>query len=350
MTGWRDTLVSPDQSVLSTIKSIDKSVLQIALVVDSERRLLGSVTDGDIRRAILNGIPMEAAISTVMNQSPYWVSPDYDLKKVKATMTARHYRQVPVLDHDRQVVDLIVIDDLLKSGAKHDNWVVLMAGGQGTRLRPLTENTPKPLIEVGGKPILETILESFVNQGFSKFYISVNYRGEQIKARFGNGAAWNAVIRYLDEQAPLGTAGALSLIKDLPESPLIVMNADLVTDVDFSKMLDFHQDHDSFATMAVREYDIQVQFGVVEIDDGVIRGINEKPVHRFLVNGGIYTLQPESLASIPHDMKMDMPTMFETWIAAGERCVAFPVHEYWLDVGRIEDLTFAEQKAKTTNE
>lgn len=346
MTHWREAVITPDQSLLSTIENINRSVLQIALVVGDDGRLLGTVTDGDIRRAILRGVGMDQLVETVMNRTPFYVMPGYDQDELKATMTARRYHQVPVIDKDRHIVDLVVIDDILKEGQKHDNWVVLMAGGLGKRLRPITETMPKPLVKVGGKPVLENILEKFVNQGFEHFYISVNYMGDQIKAHFGDGNDWGVEILYLDEDQALGTAGALSLINDVPKQSMIVMNADLVTEINFSKMLDFHRQHGAIGTMGVRAYDFQVEYGVVEIEDGAISAINEKPVHKFMVNAGIYVLEPETLKDIPCGARIDMPTLFNTWATEGKSCAAFPIHEHWLDIGRLEDLERAIRKAE----
>lgn len=347
MTQWREAIISPEQSLLSTIENIDRSVLQIALVLAEDGRLLGTVTDGDIRRAILKGVTMDQPVDTVMNQTPYCVEEGYDDVELKATMVARRKHQVPVIDKKGCVIDLVVLDDLFRSGnVKHENWVVLMAGGLGKRLRPLTENMPKPLVKVGGKPVLENIIVKFIQQGFYRFYISVNYKADQIKDHFGDGSGLNVEIRYLDEDMPLGTAGALSLIDDVSEHPFIVMNADLVTEVDFSKMLDFHNQQGAIGTMGVREYDFQVEFGVVEIENSNISAINEKPVHKFLVNAGIYVLESETLENIPKGKRIDMPTLFNEWATEGKNCTAFPIHEHWLDIGRIEDLERAQQKAK----
>lgn len=345
MKNWRNTIVSPDDTVLAAIESIERGVLQIALVLDTNGRLVGSVTDGDIRRAILTGVTLDQKVALVMNKQPFSIAPGYDLAALKTTMLARRFHQVPVVDEERRVVDLIVLDDLVKGTRVRDNWVVLMAGGQGTRLHPLTETTPKPLIKVGDKPLLEIILENFVSQGFERFYISINYKGEQIKEYFGLGDKWNAEIRYLDEDHPLGTAGALSLIEKTPEHPFIVMNADLMTDVDFNKIVDFHVEQGAIGTMGVRSYDFQVEFGVVEIDSGWVSRINEKPVQKFLVNAGIYVLDPSALKDIPANTATDMPQLFDSWLKCEQKCAAFPIHEYWLDVGRIEDLERAKRDA-----
>ena len=221
-----------------------------------------------------------------------------------------------------------------------------MAGGTGTRLRPLTENSPKPLLTVGDKPLLEGIIENFVRQGFSKFFISVNYLAESIKDHFGDGAKWGAHIIYLDEDKPLGTAGALKLLPEKPTSPVIVMNGDLVTKIDFRDVLDFHSTQSSVATMCVREYDFQVPFGVVETQGAMIQSIDEKPVHKFFVNAGIYVIDPDALEIIPDDQKFDMTELFDQLVQGSQPAAAFPVHEYWMDIGRLDDFHRANKDAK----
>lgn len=347
MKNWKDAVVGVDDTVITTIERIERGVLQIALVLDNDGRLLGSVTDGDVRRAILRGVSLSDPVSLVMNKSPFTILPDHDLESVKATMLARRLHQVPVTDDRGRVLDLLVMDDIIKGKQSRDNWVVLMAGGLGRRLHPLTETTPKPLIEVGGKPLLELILENFVNQGFRRFYLSINYKGEQIRKHFGDGSKWDSEVRYLDEDRPLGTAGALSLIDDIPDQSLIVMNGDLVTEIDFNKTLDFHTEQGAIGTMGIRTYDFRVEFGVVEIKNDRISSISEKPVQTFFVNAGIYVLEPAALADIPKNCATDMPALFESWLATGQKCTAFPIHEYWLDVGRFEDLERAQKEAKT---
>jgi len=348
MVHWKSILVTANMTVREIISVIDESSLQIALVIDDNRKLLGSITDGDIRRGLIAGVRMDEAVKKIMNTEPYCAQEHYDRDELLQAMMARRLYQVPVVDDDGCVMDLVIIDDLFKGGVDRKNWVVLMAGGLGTRLHPLTNTTPKPLIDVGGKPILERILESFVSKGFKRFYISVNYKSEMIKSYFADGEKWGVEIRYLEETEALGTAGALSLIPEIPSEPLIVMNGDLMTEVDFSKLLDFHVEHKAKCTMGVREYDFQVEFGVVEIENGVIARINEKPVHTFLVNAGIYTLEPSVVQDIPNGTVMDMPQLFDELIAKGAHACAFPIHEYWLDIGRTEDLDRARQKALTT--
>jgi NDP-sugar pyrophosphorylase family protein len=213
-----------------------------------------------------------------------------------------------------------------------------MAGGLGNRLRPLTEDVPKPLLKVGRKPLLETILETFRSHEFRNFYISVNYKAEMIKAHFGDGEKWKCTIRYLEENDRLGTAGALGLIPETPTQPLLIMNGDVLTNVDFSSLLSFHGEHQAKATMCVREFDFQVPYGVVNIDEHRITGIVEKPVHSFFVNAGIYVIDPELLSFVPKSGSFDMPDLFASALDKGMPTAAFPIREYWTDIGRIDDF------------
>lgn len=336
MIQWRDALTKPGDSIRETIRRIDGSSTQIALIVDDSGRLLGTITDGDIRRGLLKGASLDDPASAIMNASPTCAQPDEGREAILARMKAKLLHQIPVIDADRRVVGLEVLDELL--AARRENWVVLMAGGRGARLRPLTDDTPKPLLRVGAKPILEIILESFIEQGFHRFFLAVNYRAEMVRSHFGDGSRWGAEIGYLNEQSPLGTAGALSLLPSRPTSPILVMNADLLTRVGFGHMLDFHRAHKAAATMGVREYDFQVPFGVVKIKDQSILSIEEKPTHRFFVNAGIYVLGPETLDLVPRNRPFDMPELFETLIAKGSETAVFPIREYWIDIGRIADF------------
>jgi NDP-sugar pyrophosphorylase family protein len=243
---------------------------------------------------------------------------------------------VPIVDEDQKVIDLFIIDDgLLKK--QHENHVVLMVGGLGTRLRPLTENTPKPMLEVGGKPILETIVKRFVDSGFTNITMCLGYKSNVIQDYFRDGGSFGANIDYIVEEKRLGTAGALALLGKNLTNPFFVMNGDLLTNIDFEKMLDFHVEHKSKATMCVREYDIEVPYGVVNLVNENIISIEEKPNHSFFVNAGIYLLESDCIDLIPDNEFYDMPTLFGELIAAKEKIVPFPLQEYWLDIGRISD-------------
>lgn len=342
MTHWRSTLLRGTAPLAEAIRIIDASSKQICLVVDGEDRLLGTVTDGDVRRAILKAVPLDAPVERVMNPAPTTLAPEYVREDAVQLMRSKQLHQLPVVDVGGRVVGLVLIDDLMKEGRRADNWVVLMAGGLGARLRPLTEIVPKPMLKVGVKPLLETTLEGFVQQGFRRFYISVNYLADKVKEYFGDGTRWGCEIRYLEEKEQLGTAGALGLLPERPEKPLIVMNGDVLTKVNFGHLLDFHREHKAAATMCVREYDFRVPYGVVQLEGARINGLVEKPVHSFFVNAGIYVIEPGLLEIVPRDgRQFHMTHLFENALAAGHETAAFPIREYWIDIGQIDDLARA---------
>ncbi len=340
---WKDLLVKPESPIRKAIETIDTVGMQIALVADAEGRLLGTVTDGDVRRGILKGTALDQPVRLIMRADPVTAHIDDDQAKILALMRQHSIHQIPVLDSERHVMGIEILDKLLRSDRK-ESLVILMAGGLGMRLRPLTENTPKPLLRVGNKPILETILENFISYGFYKFYISVNYKDEMVKEYFKDGSRWNVSIRYLDEDQKLGTAGALGLLPEKPAAPVIVMNGDLLTSINFQHLLNFHGEHSSVATMCIREYDFQVPYGVVGLQDQRITKIDEKPVHRFFVNAGIYVLDPKIWSLITPDKPLDMPQLFEKAIERKMSTAGFPIREYWLDIGRIDDLERANQE------
>ncbi|RYE87048.1 MAG: CBS domain-containing protein [Myxococcales bacterium] len=337
---WQSTLLSPADSLRRTIERIDASSLQIGLVVDADGRLLGTVTDGDVRRAILRGTRLEAPVTEVMNPQPTVGRQSESVSRRRALLQARDLRQLPIVDAAGKLIGL---ETLASIDRRRDNWAVLMAGGKGVRLRPLTDDRPKPLLDVGGRPILETILERLIGHGFGRFFLSINYKGHMIEEHFGDGSRWGVQIEYLREDQPLGTAGALQLLPEAPTEPVLVMNGDLLTSVDFGQLLGFHESRRPWATMCVREYDFQVPYGVVRIDGHQLVGFDEKPVHRFFVNAGIYVLSPEALGLVPPGRPCDMPTLFQDITSRGQSAAVFPVREYWMDIGQLEDFKRAQQ-------
>lgn len=343
MNEWKKAIVAPSASMKEAIACIDSSGMQLALVVDSGGRLLGTLSDGDVRRAILRGRDLTTPAAEIMNMSPTWAPEGSTSDELLAIMRRKVLRHVPLLNETHEVVGLATLD-ALAGVIERPNWVVLMAGGMGTRLRPLTEATPKPMLPVSGKPILENILESFAEQGFRKFFFSVNYLADAIRGHFGDGSRWGVHINYLLENKRLGTAGALSLLPGRPADPIIVMNGDLLTRVRFDGLLHFHGEHGAAATMAVREYDFQVPYGVVRLEGSSVTAIDEKPVHRFFVNAGIYALSPKALELVPDNQYFDMPGLFDAVLTKGGHVSAYPVREYWLDVGRIEEFERAQQE------
>ncbi|CCQ75367.1 nucleotidyltransferase family protein [Magnetospira sp. QH-2] len=338
---WKNTLVLETATLGDAIRMLETSALQICLIVDKDDRLTGTVTDGDIRRGILRGFGLDRPIMDVACRDPLTWRPDGDPVELLQVMSERSVRQVPLVDGHGLVVGLTMREDLL-SPHPLPNWVVLMAGGLGMRLRPMTEFTPKPLLKVGTKPLLESIIEAFAQQRFENFFLSVNYLADKIRDHCGDGSRWDVSIRYLEEQEKLGTAGALGLLPETPTHPVIVMNGDVLTKVNFRSLLEYHQEQKAMVTVCVREYDVQVPFGVVKLDDQRIASIVEKPVHSFFVNGGIYVLEPDLIARVEPGQPLDMPTLIDDAIGRGETVAAFPVREYWLDVGRVDDFLRAE--------
>lgn len=335
---WREYLLGLEATILQAIKVLEGEAAKIVLVVDGDDRLLGTVTDGDIRRGILSGRSVQSSVRDVMRSDPKCGHPGDSRETLIAKMRAAKIRQIPIVDGDHRVIGLQLLENLEDREAKHDNWVVLMAGGLGTRLHPLTETTPKPLLKVGPRPLLETILASFIDYRFNRFYISVNYKAEMVKEHFGDGSAWGCEIRYLQEPTRLGTAGALSLIEETPVEPMIVMNGDLLTNVNFESLLEYHKEQSADATACIREYEFQVPYGVVNTDGHRITSIDEKPVTRVFVNAGIYVLSPSCLQRIKKGGRLDMTTLIEELLAEGRPVGAFPICEYWLDVGLPDDL------------
>ncbi|WP_238920462.1 nucleotidyltransferase family protein [Achromobacter xylosoxidans] len=343
MKDWKKVAVALETPLRDAIALIDSTGLQLALVLDAQGRLKGILSDGDIRRAVLRGCDLATPTQEVMNPNPTTAPHSATSSELLALMRRKVLHHVPLVDEQGRVVDLATLD-ALTGVLEHPNWVVLMAGGLGSRLRPLTETCPKPMLPVGGKPILESILESFAEQGFRKFFLSVNYLAESIREYFGDGSKWGVQIEYLHEDKRLGTAGALSLLPNRPNAPILVMNGDLLTRVRFDNMLKFHNEHSSLATMAVREYDFQIPYGVVRTDGIHISSIEEKPVQRYFVNAGIYALSPEVFAHIPNNTYFDMPTLFERILASGNTTSAYPVRKYWLDIGRLEEFERAQRE------
>jgi len=341
---WKQVVINPDASLRQALQVIDASAMQIALVVNPDNRLLGTITDGDIRRALLRGDDMDITVDKIMNPNPVTGLIDEDFAIWQRTMLRHNLQHLPVLDMHGHLVDLARY--IPPQEPTRENPIILMAGGLGTRLRPLTEHQPKPLLRVGAKPILETIIENFRGQGFYRIYLSINYMGEKIRDYFGDGSQWDVEIHYLEEKQRLGTAGALSLLPHKPEHPIIVMNGDLLTNVDFVRLLEFHNRQQAAATLCVREYSYQVPYGVVQIDDYRVDMLKEKPVEHHFVNAGIYTLNPDILDMIPSDSFYDMTTLLETLICGKKRVSGFPLRDYWMDIGRMDDYEQADSEYK----
>lgn len=348
---WRKAILPAQATIQQAISNLDQVAVKIVLVVNEAGELEGTISDGDIRRGLLKGLDLNSLITNVIHRNALVVPPEMTREMVMQLMVANKIQQIPVVDEHRHVVGLHLWDEIATPPVR-SNLMVIMAGGMGTRLRPHTENCPKPLLPVAGKPMLEHIIEHAKLEGFSHFVLAVHYLGHMIEEHFGNGEQFGVKIDYLREQTPLGTAGALGLLSPRPDAAFVVTNGDVITDIRYGELLDFHMRHDAAATMAVRVHEWQHPFGVVQTQGVEIVGFEEKPIARSHINAGVYALDPDALNALPCESRCDMPTLFEHLQEQSRRTVAYPMHEPWLDVGRPEDLRHANGQLnnKTTVE
>ena len=337
---WRRAILPATATIQQAISNLDQVAIKIILVVNEAGELEGTISDGDIRRGLLKGLDLNSPITNVIYRNPLVVPPEMTREMVKQLMVANKIQQIPAVDEHHHVLGLHLWDEIATPPTR-SNLMVIMAGGMGTRLRPHTENCPKPLLQVAGKPMLEHIIDRAKLEGFSHFVLAIHYLGHMIEDHFGNGERLGVRIDYLREQSPLGTAGALGLLNPRPEAAFVVTNGDVITDIRYGEMLDFHIRHDAVATMAVRVHEWQHPFGVVQTKGVEIIGFEEKPVARSHINAGVYALEPDALSVLSAETHCDMPTLFERLQAQAKRTVAYPMHEPWLDVGRPVDLAAA---------
>jgi dTDP-glucose pyrophosphorylase len=340
---WRRALISPEATLGDAIENLNAVGIKLALCVDTEGRLLGSVSDGDLRRGLLRGLTMQDSVLEIANPSPLVVPEGVDCTMVRDIMKVNKVLQVPVVDAEGHLVGLHLWDAIDRS-TSHDHTMVIMAGGKGTRLRPFTEQCPKPMLPVAGKPMLQHIIERAKSQGFRRFVLSLNYLGQLIRDHFEDGAAYDVQISYVEEDEPLGTAGALSLIQPRPDGAFVVTNGDVLTDIDYLELIQFLERHNAHGVMAVRLYEWTNPYGVVQMEGVNIMGFCEKPVLRSHINAGVYAFTPAVLESLEPNRHCDMPLLFDRLREANYRTVAYPMHEPWLDVGRPDDLERANKR------
>lgn len=343
---WRKALLTAKATLLQAICCLDESSLQIVIIVADDGRLLGTLTDGDIRRGLLRGLEMSSTVESIIHSDPLVVPLHLGRDTVLQLMHVNKVHQLPVVDENRLVVGLHLLDDLLVP-RKRSNIMVIMAGGRGTRLGEHTQDCPKPMLPIGGKPMLEHIIERAKAEGFKHFVLAIHYLGHMIEDYFGDGSKLNISIEYLHENKPLGTAGALGLLQVHPKEPFMVTNGDVLTDIRYAEMLDFHIRHSATATMAVRLHEWKHPFGVVKTNGVDIVGFQEKPVSRSHINAGIYVLAPNVLDLIGVNEHCDMPTLFGRVQERQARTIVYPMHEPWLDVGRPADLEKARNDLAT---
>ena len=329
--------INPDASLIECMRSMVITGAGIALAVDSEFRLIGTISDGDVRKALVKGCPLDSPIDPHINRSCYYVLPIVPRAEVLDIMQARRFEQVPIVDEQGKVIGLHLLHDILGNIAR-PNWAVVMAGGKGMRLRPLTEKLPKPMIRVAGRPLLERIILHLVSFGIRRIFLSVNHLAPVIEDYFEDGSKYGTKIEYLHEDHPLGSGGAISLLPEIPEQPLLVMNGDLIIDTNFTNMIEFHSENDFYATMGVFSYFHQVPFGCVEIQDNRLAGLEEKPILEKMVNAGIYVLSPQAVSAIPKNTYFSITTLFEDAIKNNLVCGTYPVEREWLDIGTPQQL------------
>jgi|RhiMetdeSRZDD1v2_1073273.scaffolds.fasta_scaffold188127_2 dTDP-glucose pyrophosphorylase len=336
-TDWSRLRVGPDATVRETLAVIDRGKAGIALVTDPHDRLLGTVTDGDVRRGILANRSLDGPVSTVMFTRFVGLPAGATDAEALDVMQAHQVRQVPLLESDGRVVGIVCLDELLPAANARPNWVVVMAGGEGRRLRPLTDDRPKPMLLVGDQPLLEITVRRLASQGLRRIFLAVHYQRDKIEDHFGDGTALGCQIEYIREPVPLDTGGALGLLPEMPSHPLLVVNGDVVTDVDFAALLDHHRQHGGAATVSVRPFSQQIPYGVVRCVGERIEGIEEKPVQHSFINAGIYVIEPRLVALVPPGERYALTQLVEDALAAGEKVVPFVIHERWVDIGQPHD-------------
>jgi dTDP-glucose pyrophosphorylase len=343
--GWRKALLPQSSIIEDAIKVLNDCGLRIVMVVDDYFQLVGTISDGDIRRGLLRGLTLNSPTEQVVNKESITVSPGMERELVVDLMKVNKIQQIPIIDNSKKVIGLHLLDEIDSVDLK-ENKFVIMAGGKGSRLHPQTKNCPKPMLHVAGRPILEHIIKRASLEGFCDFLIAVNYLGEMIEDYFGDGSNFGVNIAYLKENSPMGTAGALSLIDPLPTEAFVVSNGDVITDIKYAELLDFHLKHKAHGSMAIRPDEWQNPFGVVEIEGIRIVGYEEKPITRSYSNAGVYVIDPSKLSLLRKNQFYNMPDLFNLIQESNGLTIAYPIHEKWIDVGRPNDLLQAQRDIK----
>jgi dTDP-glucose pyrophosphorylase len=334
-------LIKQNQTIREAMEKINENWREVVFVEDDSGKLVGSITDGDVRRGLLGGLAFESSIDGIMNSHFTYVGPEMGRASALDLMKAKTLLQIPIVDHQMRLVGVHFLQEILGTAIK-PNIAVIMAGGKGVRLRPLTEAIPKPMVPVAGRPILERVILHLIGFGMRNIYVSVNYMSKMIEEYFGDGSSLGCTLQYLREEKSLGTGGALSLLPDTGPHPLIVMNGDLVTQADISKMLEFHETEQCEATVGVSLYPLHIPFGVVKRQGTRLIELQEKPTEHFLVNSGIYILNPSVLSLIPKDQEFPITSLIQALLVQNARVSAYLIEEEWIDIGRHEDLRKAK--------
>lgn len=340
---WKKALIPINSTLQEAIRCLDLTRLQIVLVVGSHEELIGTLTDGDIRRGLLRGMSLEQSIDKIVVRNPAVAPVNLGRDAAIKLMKANGVRQLPIMDKNKRILGLHLLDELI-GPRQLENLMVIMAGGEGTRLLPHTQDCPKPMLPVNGKPMLQHIIEKAKADGFQRFVLAVHYLGNMIEEYCGDGSRWNVQIDYLREESALGTAGAIGLLNPRPDAPFVVSNGDVLTDINYADMLDFHCRYNAPCTMAVRMHKWQHPYGVVHTNGVNIVGFEEKPIFQNYINAGVYVLDPSVLGALKIKEHCDMPELFSRLQSSGIQNIVYPMHEPWLDVGRLDDLNQAQSE------
>jgi len=336
-------------TLIDAVRAIEASTKRLAVVIDQDHRVIGTLTDGDIRRSVLNGNDLNTLVTKAMNHQPVVLEVDVPHNIIKKIFIKNNIRSIPLVDHNNKYVRTLYDSELYQKNTpssieKTFTAAVIMAGGEGTRLRPLTEKTPKPMLEINGIPLLERQIRDLEKSGIKTIYISINYLGQIIKDHFLDGSRFGVTIHYLQEDKKLGTAGALSLLPPLDQNgSLLLMNGDIFTKSDFVNLYHFHKEHNSAITMSAIDYSVNIPYGVIERDAAKVIGLKEKPSQRFFCNAGIYAISIDILHKVPKEKFWNMTDFVELCIAAKDSVSVFPLHEYWSDIGTVDDLEKAQK-------
>jgi dTDP-glucose pyrophosphorylase len=339
---WRRVVLPEASSIGKVIFNLNEVPIKIVLVVSKANKFLGTISDGDIRRGLLQGLNLDSSVSKIIQYNALVVPPDMSREMVQQLMVVNKIYHIPIVDSESNLVGLHLWDDVTVC-PERVNTMIIMAGGKGARLLPHTQDCPKPMVLIRGKPMLEHIIERAKAEGFNRFVLAIHHLGQIIESYFGDGAWLDVNIDYLREKSPLGTAGALGLLNPIPDEPFVVTNGDVITDVRYGELIDFHNLHESSATMAVRLHELKNPFGVVHMKGVEIIRLEEKPITQNYINAGVYVLSPDVIAELAVDAVCDMPTLFEILHSKAKRTIAYPIHEDWLDVGRPGDLLEANK-------
>ena len=336
--------LSATDTLKSVLSCLQLNEHRLCVVIDDSGKIIGTITDGDCRRALLKGMSLETPAASIMNQQFVVVDESFSLDHVKLLMRSNAIDQVPIVDADRRFKDVVSVHSLINRSEKKTNPVLILTGGKGTRLRPLTHNIPKPMLPVQGKPMLELLINNLVEAGFENIFLSINYLGHVIEEYFGDGQKFSCNIQYLKEDIELGTGGPLKLLEKFANEPIVALNGDLVTEVDFAAALDFHSKHNFDMTVGICSYAVEIPFGVIHFaENGEISKIAEKPQHSFNINAGLYVIEPRVLQYVPENQFYPMTTLVNQVRNDGKKVGAFPIHEVWNDVGVLAQYFAAQE-------